>query len=55
MSKHIGFYYRCDRCGCESRPLIGMYDYYLPDGWQKFGKMHFCKHCAKRYKEITDE
>lgn len=47
MSKHIGVYYRCDRCGIEDRPEFrhGKDIVQPPKGWEEVGKMHFCGFC----------
>lgn len=45
MSKHIGVYYRCDKCGIEDRPNFSHDVMCPPRGWEEVGKMHFCGFC----------
>lgn len=47
MSKHIGFYYRCDKCGKESRPFHGYSDD-SPCGWLCIKRLHFAKNANFR-------
>lgn len=54
MSKHIGFYYRCDGCGAENRGRHSFFDnqIMLPDDWYhvKPAKKDFCESCYKEYR-----
>lgn len=58
MSKHIGYYYRCDVCGKEERKpyfdeaYVSAYPYASGNEWYHYNGEDVCKRCRDQIDSI---